>query len=265
MNALLAEQSSKNTKVRIVTVDYSQEIVNQVGDFFFGCDFVPKKDYRGGPFYAYFYGLFNCRNDYVLHLDSDMFLGGRSPSWLNEAVKLLSSNKCLLTCSPLPGPPHPQDLIVGQPTAVRVAGPYKFMFNDMSTRIFFINKDIFNFQKLTLRHPRWGKRFKALLQGNDSYDLPERLISSFMRSKGLGRVDFLGEGKGMWSLHPPYRTLSFYSLIPAILEKIKCEDLPSSQYGFYDIVDELCDWREAREKIKSNSWWKKIIYAKSFK
>lgn len=258
MGALLKDQCERNKKIRVAAVDYKPQMMKSVGDFFFGSRFMPRKDYRGGPFYAYFYGLFNCKYDYVLHLDSDMFFGGRSDVWLKEAVELLAVNNTLLTVSPLAGPPHPQNLIVGQPGVVRLEdAPYKFRFDEMSTRVFLINKSIFCHQKLSFRHPALANRLKAFLKGNGSYDLPERLISSFMRSNSLKRVDFLGTGTGMWSLHPPYRTEGFYNSLPILLKKIIDEDLPSAQYGFYDIVDELCDWKEAREKIQNNRWWKK--------
>jgi len=28
--------------------------------------------------------------------------------------------------------------------------------------------------------------------------------------------------------------------------------------GFYDIIDEVCDWAQAREKLKNDRWWKRL-------
>ncbi|MGN6180547.1 MAG: hypothetical protein ACTHNW_15270 [Mucilaginibacter sp.] len=243
--------------VRIVPVDYSVKNMAEVAGYFFDAQNLPVKDFRGGPFYAYFFGLMNAQNDIVFHLDADMMLGGSSSLWVNEAVGYLQANPQCFTVSPLAGPPHPDDILIHQSGWAK-SSPYTFSFDGMSTRIFMLNKAIFKEQKLTLRRPSVRNQIKALVEGNSNADLPEHLLSVFMQTNGLKRIDFLGSGDGLWSLHPPYRSKNFYDKLPEILARIDNNDMPPSQYGFYDVVDELCDWGEAREKLKQNRWWKRL-------
>ena len=98
---------------------------------------------------------------------------------------------------------------------------------------------------------------KAIVEGNSNVDLPEHLLSAYMKKYQLKRIDFLGADNGLWSLHPPYRTKAFYNDLPELIKRIEANDLPAKQQGFYDIVEEVCDWTEAKKKLKNNRWWKK--------
>jgi hypothetical protein len=253
---LINEQLVSHEKIRITQVDYSPETVKMVARFFFGKNSIPKKDYRGGPFYAYFFGLYDCQSNYVLHLDSDIFLGGASQVWIATALDLFDKNKNLLICSPLPGPPHPDHILIGQPGAVKLAEDYHFRFASMSTRIFMISKFFFQNNKLKLTSLTLKNKIKAIAKGNQTYDLPEHIISAYMHKNKLYRIDFLGEMPGLWSLHPPYRTEDFYKQLPNIIQQIKLNNLPKLQYGYYDIVDGFCDWTLAKAKLRTNRWWK---------
>jgi hypothetical protein len=86
-----------------------------------------------------------------------------------------------------------------------------------------------------------------------------------MLTNHLKRLDFLGKGKGLWSVHPPFRTKSFYDNLENIINRINNDDLPETQYGFYDVVDELCDWKEGWDNLKKNRWWKGILHGKPAK
>lgn len=254
---LIAGLCNQDKKILVVEVDYSPAVSIKIAKFFFGESFIPKKDYRGGPFYAYFYGLHACRSDHVLHLDSDMFLGGLSATWIQEAIALFQQNNDLLVCSPLPGPPHSDGILVGQPDAIKLGNNFSFEFNGMSTRIFMINRSIFDKHKIDLKQPSFSNILKAYYKGNPPYALPEQLLTHYMAKYHLKRIDFLGDGKGLWSLHPPYRTTGFYIRLPEIIKDIEQNNLPQKQNGFYDVIDEVCDWTEAREKLKTNRWWRK--------
>jgi hypothetical protein len=241
--------------IKIIPVDYSAPIKKQVAGYFFGTSTLPDKDFRGGPFYAYFFGLFMAANNLVFHLDSDMFLGGASPIWVAEAIRFFDQDNACFIVSPLPGPPHHDDILLNQPGANKIA-PYTWQFKGMSTRIFLIDKTRFKTNKLTLKKPPARNQVKAFAQGNPNADLPEHLLSAYMHKYQLKRMDFLGTGTGLWSLHPPYRTGTFYSELPQLISSIELNHLPEKQQGFYDIIDEVCNWTEAREKLKNNRWWK---------
>jgi hypothetical protein len=261
LDRFLSEEITSKFNVRLIPVDYSPVTRGAVAQYFFGENDMPAKDFRGGPFYAYFFGLYTAVNSHVLHLDSDMILGGVSQGWINEALDLFEKNPALLIASPLPGPPHPQDILVGQPAAEKIA-PYTYLFNGMSTRIFLIDKSKFEKNKLILRKPGLRNQVKSFIEGNPNADLPEHIFSEFMVKHNFERIDFLGTGKGLWSLHPPYRTTAFYNDLPELLRRIASGDLPEAQYGFYDMVNELCDWQEATAKIKNNRWWKRLLNAR---
>jgi hypothetical protein len=256
LNDFLATEIAPAFDVRTVFVDYSQPAKLDVARYFFGGNDIPDKDFRGGPFYAYFFGLFAAANNLVFHLDSDMFLGGGSQTWISEAVQLFSSNRSCLIVSPLPGPPHPGDLLIGQESARKIA-PYTYAFDNMSTRIFMVDKGRFITQKLSLKKPAFRQQVKAFADGNTNADLPEHLISAYQKKNNLERIDFFGTAPGLWSLHPPYRTKTFYDNLGALISNVEVNNLPESQNGYYDMVDEACDWTEAKEKLKQNRWWKR--------
>lgn len=256
LNTFLQDEIKKEYQVKIVPVDYSAQVKSKVAQYFFNTNDLPLKDFRGGPFYAYFFGLYAAKNNLVFHLDSDMFLGGGSQTWVKEAVELFKSDPNIFIASPLPGAPHPADILKDQQVIHKIA-PYTWQLDGMSTRIFFIDKTKFENNKLEISKPSVRNQIKALVQGNSNADLPEHLISAFITKHHLKRVDFLGSNPGLWSLHPPFRTDEFYLDLPHIITRVIENDFPEKQQGFYDIVDEVCDWSVARERIKNNRWWKR--------
>ncbi|MEO3404300.1 hypothetical protein AAFN85_10380 [Mucilaginibacter sp. CAU 1740] len=242
--------------VKIITVDYTPAIKQQVAQYFFGKDNMPVKDFRGGPFYAYFFGLYSAVNNFVFHLDSDMFLGGGSQHWIAEAAQHFNSDPACFVMAPLPGPPRADDTLLDQQIIDKPA-PFTWQLGGMSTRIFLMDKSRFNTDKLELGKPSLRNQLKAIIEKHNVADLPEHLITSFIKKHNLKRIDFLGSGKGLWSLHPPYRTAAFYEQLPEIIKRVEANDLPEKQQGFYDLIDEVCDWTKAREKLKNNRWWKR--------
>jgi hypothetical protein len=198
------------------------------------------------------------KNDLIFHLDSDIFLGGLSQAWVTEAAELFNSHPEYLIISPLPGSPHRDDVLIDQSIINKIA-PYTYQLNGMSTRLFVIDRSKFKNHKLTTAIPNLRNQIKAIVEGNNNAQLQELILSAFMKKHHLKRLDFLGGGAGLWSLHPPYRTKFFYDNLPALIKRIESNDLPLSQQGFYDIVDEVCNWTEAREKLKESRWWKRLL------
>lgn len=259
--AFLENEIKPRYRVQILPVNYSKSIKTEIAQYFFGRTSIPEKDFRGGPFYAYFFGLYHASNDLVLHLDSDIFLGGASQIWVAEAKAVFKSYQDCLVVSPHPGPPHPSGTLIDQ-IIVKQISPYTYELGGMSTRIFMIDKSVFNVSKLKLQKPALRGQLKAVVQGHPNAELPEILIRNFIQLNNFKRIDFLGEGRGLWSLHPPFRTKSFYENLENIIRRIETDDLPESQYGFYDVVDALCDWQEGWDNLKKNRWWKGILQTK---
>jgi len=256
-NEFLLKEIMPQFNVRIVKVDYGKAAMQRIAQYFFGQDTIPEKDFRGGPFYVYFFGLFAATHDLVFHLDSDLFLGGGSPDWIKQAIRLFEKLDTCLIVSPLPGPPHPDQILVGQTVLQKIAA-FTFELAGMSTRIFMIDKTRFKKNKLLMKKPGIRNQVNAIVEGNPNADLPEHILSEYLVKHQLKRIDFLGSRPGLWSLHPPYRTKTFYEGLQKIIAGIEHGPLPAGQNGFYDIIDEVCDWSEARENLKNNRWWKRI-------
>jgi hypothetical protein len=245
---------------RIVEVDYAAPAAAAVGREFFGGRTVPDKDHRGGPYYAYFFGLHVATHRHILHCDADMMFGGGSQTWLAEACALLEKEKDVLVTAPLPGPPAPNGKLIELPgTRLPGANP-AYAFNEMSSRAFLLDRDRFKTRIGALRPSLAPPRglVLALLDGNVPRELPERLITRAMNRHGLRRVDFLGEDPGMWSLHPPYRCDDFYQKLPALIHLVETGAMPAAQLGFHDVGDSLVDWREARAQMARRRWWRRL-------
>jgi hypothetical protein len=246
---------------RVVTVDYSAAAIARVAGEFFGGQSVPVKDFRGGPYYSYFFGLAEARHEHVLHIDSDMFFGGSSSTWLAEAVAHMKANPEVLFAAPLPGPPTGGRQLRSQVATPESHTSHAFRFDTMSTRLFLLDRRRFRsaIGALQPRRPGWREVIKALVEGNPPQDLPEHLFTQAMRAHSLQRREFLGAEPGMWSLHPPYRCADFYTKLPALIACIEAGDLPDAQLGCHDINDSLVDWSEARTLIAKNRWWRRLL------
>jgi hypothetical protein len=256
LNNFLTEEVQAVFDVKIIPVDYSDTTRQAVAQYFFGNLLIPEKDFRGGPFYAYFFGLYMAAHDLVFHLDSDILLGGGSSSWIGEAVSLFTSDPNCFIVSPLPGPPHTEEVLIDQQIIQKI-GRHTWQLGGMSTRLFMMDRVKIHAHKLSLTKPGIRNQLKALAEGNPNADLPEHLLNTYLLKHRLKRIDFLGSGKGLWSLHPPYRSRQFYDELPELLIKIDTGDLPLKQYGYYDIIDELVDWTEAKQQLQQNRWWKR--------
>lgn len=86
----------------------------------------------------------------------------------------------------------------------------------------------------------------------------EEVLTAAMMKRDLCRIDFLGQGRGMFSLHPPYRSPEFYDALPALIDRIERGDIPEGQLGDYDVNGSMIDWTNAlREKTR----WKRLMRA----
>jgi hypothetical protein len=246
---------------RVVEIDYTRESRHAVADEFFGDVRPPTKDWRGGPYYAYFFGLHHARNDFVLHTDADIFFGGDGLRWLETALTLYQTQPDLLFLSPLPGPPSP-DGSLKQLKAPRetIGGIDGYVFTAMSTRVFLFSRTRFRERITALipRAPAFRARLLALLDGHPAQELPENLFTEAMRERGLKRFDFAGPAPGCWTLHPPYRCEDFFNKLPDLIARIEKADLPAAQLGDHDLNASLVDWTEAKKRMASRRWWHRL-------
>lgn len=247
---------------RVITVDYSPAAQNQVSAEFFGGHPVPTKDFRGGPYYSYFFGLAAARHDHVLHADSDMFFGGGSRVWLAEAVAHMAAHSDVLLAAPLSGPPRVDGRLLTLDARPEAGEAHAFRLDVMSTRLFLLSRARFRSTLGALR-PRRPRALKnsliALLDGNPPEDLPEHLFTDAMRARGLVRREFLGQAPGMWSLHPPYRGTDFYVKLPSLIARIESGDVPDAQRGDHDINASLVDWSEGEAAMRRNRLWRRVL------
>jgi hypothetical protein len=258
--AHLEEIAGRNPKISILEVDYSRGALEAVRRRYFPTTpAYPEKAFDGGPFHAYFYGLMKADAAYVVHMDSDMLFGGASQIWLEEAIGRLQTTSDALFAGPLPGPPTvdgnlpdlhrslPGVLAIRAPE--RLVAPYPaYRFQSVSTRIFVL--DCLRFESAAnpfeLVRPGFKRRLRARLFRQSPLSMPaEEILTLNMMRNGLHRVDFLGSGEGMYSLHPPFRSEGFYRELPTLINRIESGLIPDAQRGHYDINASMMDWTEA--------------------
>lgn len=249
MRRLLADLCADYPQARVSEVDYSEDARRQLAQAFFGGARVPEKDWNGGPFYSYFYGVYSATHPYVLHMDSDMFFGGDSQTWAAEAVGLLQSNAGALACNPLPGPPTRDGSLRSQTLTPFPYTSTAYSVSQLSSRLFLLDRarfrQVFPVVPL-LPAPNALRAWQARLDGNPPYALPEEIITHLMTERRLLRIDFLGAAPGMWSLHPPYRTAEFYERLPEYIAQIEAGDVPEGQRGAHDMNASMIDWSSAQ-------------------
>ena len=256
--AFIDELVPKYNNVRVHEIDYSQDTIDKITETFYKRT-IPTHDYRGAPIYGYLFGIYEARNDYVIHLDSDMFFGGMSKTWIKEAVELLESDDQILSVSPLPGPPHPEKKLVKQiPYFNYKNKEYYFGFHSLSTRIFLCNrKNLFG--QLRFHRPKlrdWAFSIYEKLPGVETLEIT---IEKYMQRANLIRIDFKGEDPGLWSIHPSYRSDEFYTKIPEMIDRVVKNDVPESQLGYYDFSMDFIDWSDALARYADRRMRNKIL------
>lgn len=249
--------AAADSKVKIVEVDYEQEAMRRVAKDVLGQDFIPKKAHNGSPFYAYLFGLHAATGNHVIHLDSDMLLGGGSQTWVGEALEKLERDPSILACNPLAGPPAGDGSLRSQ-SAQRLDAPYPaYSFPSVSTRIFLLDKRpiLSGKWRIPLLQPSFSARMQAFINHTPPCLALEDSLSAMMVAHGLSRIDFLGRSPGLWTLHPVYRSPSFYRELPRLIERIEAGDIPDEQRGYHDLNDSMFDWSEVRAQF---TWRRKI-------
>lgn len=120
---------------------------------------------------------------------------------------------------------------VGMPGVKNIPEPRKlpsriptWRFATVSTRLFLIDMDRFakRIGSLELLRPDVKRRIRSYAYNQQPVSMPaEEVLSTNMMRSGVHRLDFLGTGKGMYSLHPPYRSPEFYAALASIVERIE--------------------------------------------
>jgi hypothetical protein len=262
---LIREAGRTYPQLQVEDVDYSEATQRAVARYFFGVDSIPVKAWDGGPFYAYFFGLYVAKAQYVLHIDGDLLFGGGSKTWIREAIQCMEQRPDVLVTAPFPGPPRADGRIFGhceQPGhayAPERMDWLAYRHHDLSTRIFLIDLNRFKERlgAFPLYVPDARQRLKSRLLGNPpEVREAEVVLTRTLQSSGLCRVDMLGSSPGLWSLHPPYRSEAFYRRLPELIRAVESADVPEGQRGHYDLNDSMIDWTSARE---ANRWHRRYL------
>lgn len=248
LDAVIAELSHPG--LRVAEVDRSSAARRRTAERF-GARRLPESDFRGRPYYTYLYGLAEARQPYVLHVDSDMMFGGGSETWIAEAVEWFARDETLVACNPLPGPPREDGLLRGQEGyPYTEVAPKAYKFTNISTRVFLADMKRFETKLGTLA----GKRIPTLrsvvgsaLRGQFNWLTLEERITLSMREHDAARLDFLGSGPGMWSVHPIDRSPAFYDNLGSLIELLEEGAAPTEeQLGHYDLHDSMIALAAAR-------------------
>lgn len=245
--ALVDGLSVRYPKVRRHGIDYSPDRVRAISERFFAGRPYPMNDYRGSAYHSYLDGVFACRNRYVVHIDSDMLLGGTPNAWLQRAVDLLNSDPSYLLVNPLAGPPAADGDI--RQRYVKQLGAYTFLFDKLSTRVFLIDTQKLQGHPLRPTHvaltPKHVKWFLQSTTKRWGYKLLEETFADMMRRDGLYRVDTLGpdDAHRCFSLHPLVKPRPFIEALPDLLARIDADDFPEAQRGAYDVHNDFFDFK----------------------
>jgi hypothetical protein len=266
LRTLVAEIAEHVPALDMHEVDYSERARREVAQAFFGCDDIPVKAWDGGPFYAYFQGMHHANARYIVHFDSDMFFGGGSTRWVEDAIRVMEADPSLLLTSPLPGPPRADGMLLGHgadvPSPIEIDGMHGYRFRHASTRIFMLDMDRLYAAvgRLPLLAPGLPSRIKARLLGNPPRAREaEVIIGETLRAHGLWRLDFLGSAPGLWSLHPPYRNAAFYERLPSLIEAVEQGRVPEAQRGDYDMNDSMIDWSAQRAANRRHHRYMRLL------
>jgi hypothetical protein len=244
LRRLIADCCARYSHARTIDVSYDGDAKSSIERSFFRGEKIPAKDYRGGPFYSYFYALHAARFDRVLHFDSDMLFGGGSKTWLGEAMDILDARPDVLACNPLPGAPTSDGSLRSQLLEREAIDGVAYRSPALSTRLFLMDRQ--RLPRLQVERQTGRRSWGARLDGNPPFDTPEGIISAAMARSGLIRIDFLGRAPGMWSVHPPYRSATFYRKLPTLIQDVESDQVPEAQRGWHDIEDCMVDWSDVR-------------------
>ncbi|HKT60272.1 MAG TPA: hypothetical protein VJQ46_09485 [Gemmatimonadales bacterium] len=224
-------------------VDYSAEAFERVAQVFYRGHAVPAHDYRHRPIYSYLYSLLAATHDLVLHLDCDMMFGGGSQTWVAEAVERMTQRPDVVAGKPYPGPPRADGRPLSQrrPPVKESETPFAYRFSSFTCRVFLVDRRVFVERLAPLRDewPPWQTALRALLRRRRPHATLEQVIGTAMRRHGQWRMDMLGHGAGMWTLHPHYRTARYRSVLPELIRMVEAGRVPEAQRGHYDLTDAM--------------------------
>lgn len=252
--SILTDLENNHKNVTIDYVDYSDETIKSVSEAIWGNELLPLKDYRGGPFYSYMYGLYKVETEFVFHLDSDIFLGGGYPEWCSVAKELLADDPLLAIIKPLSGPPKKDRSApnqFGEPLYSYRDLANAFYSDNFTTRVYFTKKSrlLSILRNLSLEKPDLLRSLFGRLQKNPAVKAPEQLLSNYLHQTDYFRLDFLGAEPGMWALHPPFRSDEFFEKLDHIIQAVESGDIPNEQRGFYDVNHAFVDWSSAIDQL----------------
>ena len=251
---ILESFTNLSPKTKVLYVDYSPAVRNNIATNLWGLPDLPIKDYRGGPFYSYLYGINQSSGSHVLHLDSDIILGGEAESWCSEALNLYENDPQIATILPYSGPPYETSKI---PDHYRLrAKPYPnhsntYKSNSFTTRVFLVSKKRLSLilKQIQLERPSLLRSLLGLWHQNPLVQAPEQMISTFLKNGNYFRVDFPGSNTPFWTLHPPFRSEEFYDQLENIIDAVENNQIPSQQRGNHDLNEGFINWDDAIEKL----------------
>lgn len=238
LTRFLDELTAELPQLRVAEVDHGPQAVEWVSRTFFGGRRFPMVDHKGTPVHAYLEPYRAIDQPFVLHLDSDVLLGGSGERWLHEAVAVLRSEDRYLAAGPLAGPPAPDGsyLAGGEPVDT-VSGPGRSV-PSFTGRLHLVERDRFlGVAPLPLRRPRtrW-ERVRARLLGLPPVQNLEWMVEHQVLAAGQRRIDLGGSG-GLWCLHPLHKTPAYLAALPELIRRVEAGDVPPAQRGRYDLHD----------------------------
>jgi hypothetical protein len=249
MRDLLHDCRYRYSNLRVLEVDYSPAVSEAIGARFLGRQPVPHADARGGPFYAYLYGLHMARNDDILHLDGDILVGGGAVErWIERASDIFQSRRDVVGISPLPGPPAVDGSLREPPAWWRrdESATDAYCFDRFQMRAVFMQRVRFitRLGPLRLKLAAPLHVLSGWSAGHPPYRELDVTVSHAMSRRGLARLALLGPEPGLWTLRPRQRTQAVIDALPDIVRAIEDGHVPDEQRGDGNLNEALAGWRQ---------------------
>lgn len=233
---------ANDPRVDVAEIDYSSAATEWVSEKLFGGDRYPLFDWKGTPIHGLVEPLRNVRTTHMLHLDSDMLIGGNACHWIEDATAALAADDRIIAASPLAGPPGGARYLAGG-TPLLVNGADAHRVRGISQRICLLAvATMFDVvAPIPLIEPtRLSHRLRGRARNGQAVEYLERSINTRLVELDRFRLDLLGRVDGGWSLHLPLKPPEVIDQLPEIIHRIERNDVPDGQRGDYNLNSSMC-------------------------
>jgi hypothetical protein len=243
---------------RIVTIDYSPELVQKIYSKYFGAAQAAQMlehthNWKGSTIYASLYCIEASKTDYYLHFDADMLLyQHRDFDWIGRAIAMIDSVPEIAAIRPFCGPPDPQGKLDRRRRSILDDRGF-FAHKGFSMRVYLVNRNRFaelapiplmwKYKPLLSKHlpsilQPWSAKIECRLKGEKApikgaLASFEPMTSNRLADTHYVRAD-LADSR-VWTIHPAKHGADFIEALPDLISLIERGKYPPAQVNHYDL------------------------------